>query len=33
MLEALFEAARVYGTTVQVQAQPAGDSSPSGQAP
>jgi len=33
MLKALFEAARVYGTTVQVQAQPAGESSPSGQVP
>jgi hypothetical protein len=33
MLSALFEAARVYATTVQVQAQPAGESSPSGQAP
>jgi hypothetical protein len=33
MLSALFEAARVHGTTVQVYAQPAGDGSPSGQAP
>ena len=33
MLSALFEAARVHGTTIQVQAQPAGESSPSGLAP
>ena len=33
MLSALFEAARAHGTTVQVQAQPAGEGSPSGQAP
>lgn len=33
MLSALFEAARMHGTTIQVQAQPTGDSSPSGQAP
>jgi hypothetical protein len=33
MLSALFEAARVHGTTVQVRAQPAGEGSPSGQAP
>ena len=33
MLSTLFEAARVHGTTIQVQAQPAGQGSPSGQAP
>ncbi len=33
MLSALFEAARVHGTTVWVQAQPAGEGSPPGQAP
>ena len=33
MLSTLFEAARVYGTTIQVQAQPADQGSPSRQAP
>jgi hypothetical protein len=33
VLTTLFEAARVHGTTVQVRAQPAGEGSPSGQAP
>src|SRR6266700_935575 len=33
MLTALFEAARVHGTTIQVQAQSPGESSPPGQAP
>jgi hypothetical protein len=33
MLSTLFEAARVHGTTIQVQAQPAGQGSPSPQAP
>ncbi len=33
MLSALFDAARVHGTAIQVQAQPAGEDSPSGQAP
>lgn len=32
MLSTLFEAARVHGTTIQVQAQPAGQGSPSRQA-
>src|SRR5260370_6170170 len=33
MLSALFDAARVHGTAIQVQAQPAGEDRPSGQAP
>jgi hypothetical protein len=33
MLSTLFEAARVHGTTIQMQAQPARQGSPSGQAP
>jgi len=33
MLSTLFEAARMHGTTIQVQAQPAGQGSPSRQAP
>jgi hypothetical protein len=33
MLSTLFEAARVHGTAIQVHVQPAGGSSPSGQAP
>jgi len=33
MLSTLFEAARVHGTTIQMQAQPAGQGSPSRQAP
>jgi hypothetical protein len=33
MLSTLFEAARVHGTTIQVQAQPADQGSPSRQAP
>lgn len=32
MFSTLFEAARVHGTTIQVQAQPAGQGSPSRQA-
>jgi len=33
MLSTLFEAARVHGTTIQVQAQPGGEGGPSGQTP
>lgn len=33
VLTALFEAARVHGTTVRVRAQPAAGESPSGRAP